>query len=408
MKKQVSFLLLCVVITLLFSGCWSRTEPKSLSMAISVLFDIKDDGTYLLTKECLKLSGDSGGGVGAGGGGGGGGGEAALLIKCEGKTVSDAVRDELNGKSLFGGILKARLFSERFAQKGMVSTMDFLTRDHLTDETSLVTVIKGKSPEDIYLSSVGLADTVGDYLDQLSDTQPEINSESVFVTTLDFIKDYNAEGKEPVTGMIEIIKNEQKFISDPQMPAQSSQSSPSEEYKMVYTGLAAFKDDKLVGYMNGIEARAYNFITNNLKSTLVPVASGDNYTVAKVIQSGSDIKTSIQDGKATIDVKISPTFSIIQEDSQVDLNNAEILKQIEKQLNLQIESEISESVEKAQKEFQSDIFGFGSFVHIQHPKVWKDIKTEWNDIFSNAQINVTVDSMIIMSGESEQALSMED
>jgi hypothetical protein len=102
----------------------------------------------------------------------------------------------------------------------MIPVMDFLLRDHLTDETSLVAVVKGEDPKLIYSSVAGLSVSVGTYIDELSHTMPPKNSESVFVTTLEFIKAYCEDGKQPVMGLVEIVKNESKTEGNAQSGSQ--------------------------------------------------------------------------------------------------------------------------------------------------------------------------------------------
>jgi len=397
MKKKLCCVFLLITITMFFSGCWSRTEPKNLSVTNSVLIDIKDDGKIQLTKEVMKPSGDSGGK------GDGGMKNSVVLLNCEGKTVAEAVRDELNGKALFGGNLKARLFSEKFAKKGMMPVLDFLSRDHLTDETSFVAVIKGKEPKRVYSSVTGMSDMVGNYIDELSKTQIKIKNESVYVTTLDFIKDYYEDGKQPVAGLIEIVEDESKPESSSQA---GSQDASEKKYKIVYSGLAAFKDDKLVGYMNANETRAYNLVTDKIVGAVVSLP--DNLTSGKVTKSNSKIKTDIENGQVTISVNTKVALSVIQDGGNFDVNKIGPLKTLEQKFNKQLETEIAASIQKAQTEFQSDIFGFGGYVHIQHPKEWRNMKTNWDDIFSKAKVNVRVDSSVVMSGETKNAFDQKE
>jgi hypothetical protein len=95
------------------------------------LYNVKDDGSYQLYKEIMMPAGSSGSR------GSGGDKSSVIVILCEGQTVAEAARDEYNGRALFGGNLKARIFTEKLARYGMVPTMDFLSRDPLTDEKTI-------------------------------------------------------------------------------------------------------------------------------------------------------------------------------------------------------------------------------------------------------------------------------
>jgi spore germination protein KC len=86
-------------------------------------------------------------------------------------------------------------------------------------------------------------------------------------------------------GLIEIQENASKVITGSQTDSQSAQNSSEKEYMLVYSGLAAFKEDKLVGFMDKTETRAYNFIVNELNSAVVSLPDGG--TAAKVLKSAS-------------------------------------------------------------------------------------------------------------------------
>lgn len=64
----------------------------------------------------------------------------------------------------------------------------------------------------------------------------------------------------------------------------------------------------------------------------------------------------------------------------------------------EIKRQIENSVQHMQKE-QADIFGFGEAVHRSDPKVWKELKKEWNnDYFPELKVNVKVDTYVRRSG----------
>ena len=405
MKNKLLLIILSSVIALLFSGCWSRREPKDLAMVNSVLTDIKDDGEYEVTQEIMNTSSQSSGSAQNIGGAT----SSAIIIVCNGKTPAEAARDQAKSidKGIFGGHNKARFFSEKLARKGLAPVIDFFTRDHLTDEMPLLIVVKGQDPQKIYSSMTGLSSMIGNYIDNLSKSQHKSTSESVFTSTLDFIKDYYEEGKEPVAGLIEIVKNEGKSISGTASGTQGTQNTFNKDNQIIYKGLAAFKGDKLVGYFDGIETRAYNFITNKLTDAIVAIPTGNDFTTATIVKSKSKIITIILNGQAEISVKIKPVFTIVEEGSNIDPNKIETQKMLAQGFNSYLETEIAASVQKAQRGFGSDIFGFGSYVHAQHPKDWEEIKENWNDIFSKAKINVTVESSIVMTGEYKRSFILE-
>ena len=404
MKKGLC-LILCAVMVLAVSGCWSRKEPKNMAVVNSVIYDYIDGEGYRITTEVMNPAALGGGGDNSGGSGK----SPNITTISVGVSVPEGIRNaSINlDQALFGGHNKVRFLSERFARKDMASLMDYILRDYLTDENPLVVVIKGEKPEMIYSCSLGISDTVGDYMENLSESQPAVISMSVFVSTLDFIKAYYDDGIQPVAGVAGIAECEEKRSTNG-TSEQASKSSSDKTYKINYVGLAAFKGSQLVGYMNGTEARAYNFITNNIETTPVSIPSGDDFTVVLVKSSKADIQTTVENDQIIINVQIKAGLSIIQEGAAIDVSQMKPLKTVEDGFNELLMVEIAAAIQKAQTEFQSDIFGFGKAVHSQHPEKWREIKDNWDDYFSKATVNITVESSVDRSGQIKKPFVMED
>jgi spore germination protein KC len=404
---------LCIILSMILSvsvsGCWSRKEPKTLALVNSAIYDLSGADGYQVTIEVINPSaeGDTKDG--------GSGKSPNITAISEGSSLPEAIRNisESLDRTIFGGHNKVRFFSERFAQKDITAIMDYLLRDHLTDENPLMVVIRGNDPQQVYSCMIGLSETVGDYLDSMSETQPNTTSKSVFVKTLDFIKDYYDEGKQPVAGVVELVECESKPSNNTFTDTynarglQNPQGSSDKKYRMVYKGLAAFKGNKLAGYMDELEARAYNFITNNIERAVISIVSENSKTVVIVHNPKTEIKTGIKNGQITVNVKIKTPMSIIQESGTMDISKMEPLKAVEAAFNKQMAGEITVAIQKAQTDFQSDIFGFGVSVHKQHPEKWKEIKGNWDDYFSKAMINVSVESTVDRSGEIKRPFGLE-
>ena len=196
MKKRVG-IILCIVFMLILSGCWARKEPKDLAVVDAVVFDITDEGMFRTIVEIINPSGGGGKQMNAT--------DKGAFITAVGEGAS--LREAMNGisssieKSNFGGQNKVRFFSDKFAKQDFEPLFDLLLRDHLTDESPLVVVIKDEEePGKIYTCNIGQADTVGNYIDSFSKYQPTSMAEAVFVTTMEFIRDDFKDGKQPVAG----------------------------------------------------------------------------------------------------------------------------------------------------------------------------------------------------------------
>jgi len=398
-KKAVIFLL-CALIISMFSGCWSRIEPKYLAIVNSIIYDLDDEGNYKVYTEFLN-PGKTGGSEE---------GEkksSNFTADSTGASPREAISNisQTVERSLFGGHNKVRFFSEKLAKSDVAFTIDYILRSRLTDETSLVAVIKGDEPEKIYEATVGLSDTVGNYIENMSRFQPDSSSKSVFPTTLDFVRDFHSDGKQPVAGLAQVVESKSKASEGGESGGGEGQKK---EYKIIYEGLAAFKDGVLAGYFDGDETRAYNFITNNIHSVHLTVPSENGDTVFNISKSKCGIKTSKEGDKIKLDVKLKIKSRIVSESDTIDISKAETLKMLEGLFNEQVKNEISAVIARAQQEFKSDIFGFGEFMHDQNPKEWKELKKDWDEAFSKAEVSVSVESSIIRSGEIKRPFRYEE
>lgn len=414
MKKRL-LLLLSILITMVASGCWSEDEPKTLAIINSIIYDIKDEGQYRVTAEIMNPAGATGAQQN-----GASQESPTITIVGEGDSLREALANLSQSieKSIFGAHNKARFFTEHIARQGMLPFLDFFAREHLTDETPLMIVLKDELPENIYFSVMGLSDMAGDYFDDLSKHQLEQTSKSVFITALDFIKDYYTEGKQPVMGVAELVEQKPKPPSGGQNPqgsqnGQSNQGSgengdDSSKQLILYEGLAAFKDDKLAGYMDGIEARAYNMITGKFQTSYITIPSGEGQTVLKINGSSADIQTQVEGGQVSVLVNIKVDLDVVETSGGLDVSKIDPLKTIQDGFNRKMQGEAKAAVSKAQHEFQSDIFGFGQYVHSQHPDKWRELKNSWDDHFAKAAVEITVESSVTRSGEIKEPFDMGD
>ncbi len=393
-------------------GCWSKQEPKEMSIFSSVIYDKKEDGTYRVICEFLKLSPTS-----EQGGGGANGEENGNVIEIsEGSTIREAVSDVANTieKKLYGGHNHARFFTERFARNGenVTAAIDFFLREKLTDETPQMIVIKGDHPEYIYGTSLELSDTVGMYVLLQKEALPKEVASSVYVSTLDFVKDSLEPGKEPVMGLIQIVEKEDlTSITQTQGSGESNQNASSGAqavYRINCEGLAAFKGTEMVGFMDGTEALAYNIVTDQIKTDIVSVSLDGCDCSLKIESSQCSIKTRMDNEEAYLDASVKMTLDLTAESGNLDIEQVDVQKAIEQSFNRKMESLIYAAIHKAQKEFKSDIFGFGEQMHIQHPQDWKQLADTWNDTFSKATVAVTVDGIIVGTGQTDTSFGLKE
>lgn len=389
MKKIV-----CIMLVIFFcfslSGCWNSTEPSQLAIGTSFIYDAKEDGDYIVTMEMLvpvstnKPSNKN---------------KSSYIYQITGGSIPEVIRNSniILDKKLYGGHNKARIFTERFARKDVSEIMDYFLRDHITNEKPYVVVIKNENPLLIYEAQLGLSNMVGTYIETIAKTNKRTSSESIFVSSKDFIRDYYTEGKQPVMGVVEIIPNDALLPSD----EKPQNSDESKLYVMNFEGLAVFKNNKMVGYLDKFQTTSYNYVCGNIEYPYISIPVGSEFVTARIMKLKPKIQTRIDgNDKVFIDITIENEIEIVQNESPFDLTISKEIEKVEQSMNVFQEREIMEAITKVQKEYASDIFGFGEYFHIQNPKKWQEIKSHWDDrYFFSADINVSANTSVVLEGE---------
>jgi spore germination protein KC len=140
-------------------------------------------------------------------------------------------------------------------------------------------------------------------------------------------------------------------------------------------GIAAYKSDKLVGLLDGPEARGYLWLSGDLKETSldVPDPSGSGKMVGlDVVRANSKIKPVFEGGPEGIKIKaeIHVDLEAAQFPLGTDLRQPGFVDKLEKSLDALVTQEIRSTLQRVQKDLKSDIYGFGYEVYKANPKLW--------------------------------------
>ncbi|MDD4315922.1 MAG: Ger(x)C family spore germination protein [Clostridia bacterium] len=386
-KKTVIYMIVLAVLFTTMAGSWSRKEPKHLALSNSYLYDVDEDGNYEITVEYLDSP--SGGTTAAGN-------EKFVVMTHKGKTPPTTIRDPgmTVEKDVFGAHNRVRFFSERLAKKGVLDLLDFFVRGYITDERPYLIVIKNEDPGMIYKADKGFSDRVGDYIYEMGDNRGERTLYSAFVRTLDFCVDYYTEGQQCVTGVVEVKPN-------PVSLEEAAEDDKPKKYYMSFEGLAVFKEDKLVGYLDGEDTMSYKLLADKAKDSPMAVSvEGEDLSIV-LRKSSSKIKTSMKDGKPIVEITLTNMVMISQNNTKYCVSDKDELKIVEEAMNKDLSQRLKKSITKVQTEYKSDIYGFGKHLHMQQPKEWKKVKDAWDDeYFPKAEVTVTVKNMVDFEGQS--------
>ncbi len=381
MIKKIILLLLCIsMIMTLSTGCWNNRDLSELSILTAMGIDKTEDGKIMVTAQIIKPVDVNSSGSGAPGGGGGGKKSFVNISNTE-NTIFAALRTMLAkvNKKIFYSSSQVIVFSEELAKSGIKNYVDFILRDHETQYKSLIIVAKGTTAKEIVEQEYELSKIPGDYIrDTIKNSKSRAFTKEIRL--LDMARELVTEGRELSIGTIE-----------------KSENLTSTE------GLAVFRQDKMVGWLDKYDTRGYLFITGRAKSGIIEIENP--YNPKEIIgieltqaSSNFEVKTS-SNGTIEINVKIKAEANIGEQQGQLGQSPEDVCKCLSKNLKKEITKECYSAITKCQKEFKSDIFGFGMHVFDKYPKYWGKVNGFWSEqIFPSVQVKVKVDAKINRTG----------
>ena len=216
-------------------------------------------------------------------------------------------------------------------------------------------------------------------IDKLMDNQIQ-TSESLKVRLVDFATALLSKSNTPVAPIIEIVNN-----------------GDNEEIK--FTGMAVFKDDKLIGELNENETRGLIWCLGKVKSGILNVKtpSGSAFDFEIIRSKGSMTLEMDKDKKITVNVKIETEGNVASQDGPDKTNEEEVIKKLQSGVEDFIKNEIMLAFYKSQQLY-ADFLGFSDMIYRKYPGQWKDVKANWDTIFPKIAINMDVQVKIRNTG----------
>lgn len=163
-------------------------------------------------------------------------------------------------------------------------------------------------------------------------------------------------------------------------------------------GIAAFKDDKLVGELCALETISYLTVRNKVDRFLVsiPDPNDTNSYLDIYLTPSNSISVDIDTSSSSPYIKVKAGFSgrIYSMKSDAKYLEAETLNNISGSCNKYLESVLSDYLYKTSKEFKSDINGFGKYALKNFFTTQEFENYNWTTNYQNAFFEVEVDTSV--------------
>jgi spore germination protein len=310
-------------------------------------------------------------------------------------NTSKALRQKQNleiDQKLVLGQLRCVIYSKELAEKGISQLVDALNRDPTVGNMVYLTVADQDALSVMSLDEKKLKVNLGTYLYNL--IKQNVESEQLTSPTLhEFNHNLQDHGRDPVLPILK-IKSDGVIIS----------------------GIALFKDDKIVGELKSeqlfyakVLSDKYKSGTHELgfkRSRFEKIIKKENegkdrevynklFVSIDNIRSQSKIKLMDKE-KRHFSVEVELDSRLLETTEPLDLSATKNIKFIEKEVNREMEKQIKSLLKYFQKN-QVDPVGFGN-EYMAHIRKKPLSKKQWRELYKDATFEVHVNNKIVKTG----------
>lgn len=381
--KKLYVLINVFILMLLATACWNYREVEQLTIVAGFAIDKTFDGKYLLTFEIVDLHEAKGEGK-----------VKSVLVESEGETLMNAIRNSIgkNFPKLYFGHTTVIIICQEVAQEGVLKVIDFMVRDAEPRLNLNLFVSMDTKAGDILKTKVLTSEIVSEELTNILDEQKNL-AKALPIPVYKFIHALVEEGISGIMNSVCIeVNNEEKVAK--------------------LCGTAVFKEDKFQGVIDEEETYALSFILDEVKGGIIVVDVGSGPEEEKIsleiLKSSTKIEPVYEDNKLSIKVSIDTKVVIAENGSKKNYTDKEGREELIKLAEEQLKKKIESIIEKIQKEFGADIFGFGNKFYKELPKVWKEKRNEWNEIFKDLEVTIETNIKIEHTSLLSEPIKMGD
>ncbi|MED4015899.1 MULTISPECIES: Ger(x)C family spore germination protein [Sutcliffiella] len=381
-----------IIICILLTSCWNAREITDLSIISAVGVDKTEDGKFNVSFQIINA-----GDVATGQEGASRNASPTVVYSEQGDTLFEAIRRATKkiSRRIYFPHTNVVIIGEEIAREdGVKAFLDWFERDHEFRTNVDLVIARGSRAEDVLKVQTSIERVPAKKIVTEIATTERSWGGAIVSQIGEVISDLMSDGKEVVITGVHLIGDIQEGSN-----GENLMKSVLPSWIEV-SGIGLFKEGNLIHWLDGRDARGYNWVVDNVTSTVVNLdceaRPGGNIAI-ELIRSRTIIKTEIHNGAPIVNMSVTGEGNIGELSCPIDLLEPTNILKLEKQLNEEIKGEIERTVNIIQ-ELGIDSFGFGSEFHRQHPKEWKELKNNWDEIFPTVKVNVEVDGFIRRTG----------
>jgi spore germination protein len=402
-KRKILLPIILFIIPCILTGCWDRIELEERLIVVGLAFDCSDsEDSIIITQQYVNPKG-----IGGGEKGGASQKSAYGNIIVQGSSISDILEKSKNMKGRRPNYehLKLIIISEDVARTfNLYKLLNAILRHPETQRNTNVLISKEKAR--LFFEITPNTEDVPVFRMLMLSSNSKIKSGIPPTLKLGDMSKLMAGGKSYTVQCL-VMRDGIESPRDTMV----TDTTPGKGDIYEINGAAIIKGDTytLAGWLDEKETDGLNWITGKTESGIVEIKDKDTgqIIIYEVHNAESKIitKVSMSDKMLEYDKLSSKNISFtlkskiegtVVEDWLMTSNAFEegYIEKVELAAQKEVINIIEETLNKIQKELKVDIAGFGKKLNIKYPKVWEKVKDNWEEIFSDVQVNVKVETYV--------------
>ncbi|MCK6207974.1 MULTISPECIES: Ger(x)C family spore germination protein [Bacillaceae] len=374
MKKIIAVMALCCLLT----GCWDQKELAEVTVITGMAVDKGKDEKYYLSVEGInaaELNNRTAGGN-----------APSIVYGKEGNSLSELTNQMSEGisRNLVYSHMRTLIISEEVAEDGMLEFLDYLERNREMRDDFNIVISRGVRAEEVLKVTYQFQKSTSLKLHTQLDTMEETWGGDPGVRLNDVISAWTSPGRQPVMAAVAIKGDPEKGSSVENM------KKVTPDALVVLDSLAIFEGGRLDGFLSLEDARNYLWTQDKIKSTSLTISCGENrYIDIRIYNTTTKTKARIEDGKAKVKIDIRGESYLEGTQCADSVDSVSTYEDYEEKTENHIERIVADTIRRVQKEDKADIFGFGDVVRRKDYKHFHEIEADWDQYFSEADVEVT-------------------
>jgi spore germination protein KC len=382
-KKIIALIACMLILPIVLTGCMPYEELKSESIVEGMGIDYGDNG-YNITFQIYNPK--SGGGGGGGDNGKNSTSSTVTILQCSGASLFDAVRNATlqNGRKLYFSNTRAYVVGEEVCKENFNKVLDFMERNQQIRPSDHIYIAKGKAADVMLYQKDG-------------EIVPAVN--------LQLMSENNVQtSKVEEVQLFDIFKNTATGCTDSTISAIAIKEENNGEKTLEMDGSAVLHNNHFAGYLDDKETRGCLWIKSKAQGGVLILNLPEGGTASmEIIKSSSKVSFSGDEKTPAVTVDISFHTNLVELQSQENYTiDGSFLSNLKKIQEDTVKAEAQAAIDKALKDYDSDVFGFGVKIFQNRPDIWHKIGSEWNQNAKNTKVEIKVDSIISHIGLTNQ------